>query len=148
MTQSPAQTNTPSAQPKERWLDRLLYGRNVDRNAKAKARLGLAIAGFAIIYAVIAGRLVLYGLSAEGHAARRAGGGDVIATARPDILDRNGIVLATDVRMPSLFGEPRRIIDVDEAVELLTATLPDLDAREVRERLSSNRGFAWLKREI
>jgi cell division protein FtsI (penicillin-binding protein 3) len=75
-------------------------------------------------------------------------GRDAVATARPDILDRNGDILATDVRMPSLFGEPRRIIDVDEAVELLTATLPDLDAAELRERLSSKKGFVWLKREI
>ena len=79
---------------------------------------------------------------------RRAGSQDAVATARPDILDRNGQILATDVRMPSLFGEPRRIIDVDEATELLTAVLPDLDASEVRERLGSKRGFAWLKREI
>jgi hypothetical protein len=41
------------------------------------------------------------------------------------------------VKTPSLFAEPRKIIDVDEAVELLTAVLPDLDASEVRERLSS-----------
>ena len=46
-------------------------------------------------------------------------------------------ILATDVKTPSLFAEPRRIIDVDEAVELLTAVLPDLDPTEVRERLSS-----------
>ena len=64
-----------------------------------------------------------------------------IATARPDIVDRNGEVLATDVKAPSLFGEPRRIIDKDEAIELLTATLPDLDTSEVRDRLSSKKGF-------
>ncbi len=58
---------------------------------------------------------------------------DAIATARPDIVDRNGEVLATDVKAPSLFGEPRRIIDKDEAIELLTATLPDLDTGEVRD---------------
>ena len=57
-------------------------------------------------------------------------------------------ILATDVKAPSLFGEPRRIIDKDEAIELLTATLPDLDVGEVRERLSSKKGFVWLKREI
>ena len=49
---------------------------------------------------------------------------DAVATARPDILDRNGEILATDVRTPSLFGEPHRIIDVDEAAELLTAVMP------------------------
>jgi cell division protein FtsI (penicillin-binding protein 3) len=148
MTDIPARGGDAIPASKDSLLDRLLYGRNVDRGVKARARIGLAIVAFALIYAVIAGRLVLYGLSPEGQAARRAGGSDVVATARPDILDRNGAVLATDVRMPSLFGEPRRIIDVDEAVELLTATLPDLDAKELRERLSSNKGFVWLKREI
>jgi len=40
-----------------------------------------------------------------------------------------------------LFGEPRRIIDKDEAIELLTAALPDLDEAEARTRLSSRQGF-------
>jgi cell division protein FtsI (penicillin-binding protein 3) len=87
-------------------------------------------------------------LAADSRVAHHGGTGDAIATARPDILDRNGEVLATDVRVPSLYGEPRRIIDVDEAVELLTADLPDLDPGEARERLSSRRGFVWLKRDI
>ena len=74
---------------------------------------------------------------------------DAVATARPDILDRNGKILATDVRAPSLFAEPRRIIDVDEAVELLTAVLPDLDADGIaRSARARKRGFVWLKREI
>jgi cell division protein FtsI (penicillin-binding protein 3) len=68
--------------------------------------------------------------------------------SRPDIFDRSGRLIATDVRAPSLFGEPRKIIDTDEAVEQLAAILPDLDTREMRERLSSKRGFVWLKREI
>jgi cell division protein FtsI (penicillin-binding protein 3) len=132
----------------QRFIRSLLYGRNVDRAAKARARVGLAIIAFAAIYAVIGGRLVLFALGADGPNARRAASQDRIATARPDIVDRNGEVLATDVKAPSLFGEPRRIIDKDEAIELLTATLPDLDTVEVRERLSSRKGFVWLKREI
>jgi cell division protein FtsI (penicillin-binding protein 3) len=139
--------------PAEPWRQRLirslLYGRNVDRAAKARARVGFAILAFAVIYAVIGGRLVMFGISGDSHgAARRTAAQDAIATARPDIVDRNGEVLATDVKAPSLFGEPRRIIDKDEAIELLTATLPDLDTAEVRERLSSKKGFVWLKREI
>src|SRR5262249_17378138 len=124
------------------------YGRNVDRAAKAKARVGLAILIFALGYVVIAGRLVLFAVSPDAHMARRSIGSDAIATARPDILDRKGEILATDVRVPSLFAEPQRIIDVDEAAELLTAVMPDLDASEVRERLASRRRFVWLKREI
>ena len=43
----------------------------------------------------------------DSHGARRTASQDAIATARPDIVDRNGEVLATDVKAPSLFGEPR-----------------------------------------
>jgi len=91
---------------------------------------------------------VMFAVGADSHGARRTASQDAIATARPDIVDRNGEVLATDVKAPSLFGEPRRIIDKDEAIELLTATLPDLDEAEARTRLSSRKGFVWLKREI
>ncbi|MGX9427443.1 MULTISPECIES: peptidoglycan D,D-transpeptidase FtsI family protein [Bradyrhizobium] len=142
----------PSTKPAEPWRQRLirglLYGRNVDRSAKARARVGLAIIAFAAVYAIIAGRLVMFAMGADSHGARRTASQDAIATARPDIIDRNGAILATDVKAPSLFGEPRRIIDKDEAIELLTATLPDLDTAEVRDRLSSRKGFVWLKREI
>jgi cell division protein FtsI (penicillin-binding protein 3) len=141
-----------SVKPMEPWRQRLirglLYGRNVDRSAKARARVGFAMLAFAAVYAVIGGRLVMFALGGDSHGARRAAAQDAIATARPDIVDRNGEVLATDVKAPSLFAEPRRIIDKDEAIELLTATLPDLDTGEVRERLSGRKGFVWLKREI
>ncbi len=138
-----------SPEPVRRRLARaLLYGK-VDRNAKARARVGLAILMFAAVYGVIAGRLVLYAIVPESHAARRGAAIDAVATARPEITDRNGEILATDVNVPSLYGEPRRLIDVDEAVELLSAVLPDLDAKETRDRLADKRkGFVWLKREI
>jgi cell division protein FtsI (penicillin-binding protein 3) len=138
----------PARQPwRRRLVGTLLYGRDVDRAAKARARIGLAILVFAVGYAVIAGRLVLFAALPEGHS-RRVVAHDAVATARPDILDRNGEILATDVRTPSLFAEPQRIIDVDEASELLTAVMTDIDSGELRERLSSKRRFVWLKREI
>ena len=132
----------------QRLRQALIYGRVVDRNVKAKARLGLAILAFAAIYGVITLRLVMFASLSDGYGERRGAGPDAVATARPDILDRNGQILATDVKTPSLFAEPRKIIDVDEAIELLTAVLPDLDTNELRERLSSKRGFVWLRREI
>ena len=138
----------PAEPLRRRLLRSLLYGRNSNRAAKARARVGLAIIAFVVVYGVIAVRLVMFAAVSDGRVAHRVVSGDAIATARPDILDRNGEVLATDVRVPSLYAEPRRLIDVDEAVELLTADLPDLDATELRERLSSRRGFVWLKRDI
>jgi cell division protein FtsI (penicillin-binding protein 3) len=149
MIRKPKPTESKLTEPwRQRLIRSLLYGRNVDRAAKARARVGFAILAFAAVYAVIGGRLVMYATVGDSHGARRNASQDAIATARPDIVDRNGEVLATDVKAPSLFGEPRRIIDKDEAIELLTGTLPDLETGEVRERLSGRKGFVWLKREI
>jgi cell division protein FtsI (penicillin-binding protein 3) len=144
-----ASLETGPPEPGRRSLVReLLYGRSVDRAAKTRARIGLTILAFALGYLIIAARLVMFAAAPETQGGRRAVLQDAVATARPDIVDRAGEILATDVRTPSLFGEPRRIIDVDEASELLTAVMPDIDAAELRERLASKRRFVWLKREI
>jgi cell division protein FtsI (penicillin-binding protein 3) len=68
---------------------------------------------------------------------------------RPDIVDRNGVVMATDIAVASLFADPRKIIDVDEAVELITATVPDIEAKSLRHKLTQpGRAFVWLKRQV
>src|ERR1700726_701543 len=152
MTSPDGATAPPTTAPPMRWhrraMQSLLYGRGVDRARKTQARLGLALVGFAAVYAIIAIRLVLYAALPDTHAVRRGGPQDAVATARPDILDRNGEILATDLKTSSLFAEPKRIIDPDEATELLAGVMPDLDSREVRDRLGSCPGFPWLKREI
>ncbi|MCW5680794.1 MAG: penicillin-binding protein 2 [Xanthobacteraceae bacterium] len=114
----------------------------------ARKRIVLLIAMFVCVYAVIAGRLIHLGVTREASAAQRQRTAEAVAQARPDVYDRKGRLIASDVRTPSLFAEPKRIIDVDEAAELLTRTLPDLDIHEVRARLRSKRYFAWLRREI
>jgi cell division protein FtsI (penicillin-binding protein 3) len=146
---TPAPAPSAPAEPwRRRLLRHLLYGRDGNRAAKARARVGLAILAFAVVYGVIAVRLVMFAAMSDGRVAHRVVSGDAIATARPEIVDRNGEVLATDVRVPSLYAEPRRLVDPDEAFELLTADLPDINAKELRERLQSRRGFVWLKRDI
>ncbi|MBS9475806.1 peptidoglycan D,D-transpeptidase FtsI family protein [Ancylobacter radicis] len=128
---------------------RLAAGRGrPEPHAVARARIILCMMVFACTYLAIGGRLAMFASAPEGTLARRAVSSDAVASARPDVLDRNGLVLATDVKSSSLFGEPRRLIDVDEAVEALTAVLPDLNVDELRQRLSTDRGFVWLKREI
>ena len=89
----------------------------------------------------------MLGLRPDVQQAARAGLISVSAP-RPDVVDRNGELMATDVSTVSVFAEPRRLIDKDEAVELLTAVLPDLDAKELRERIGSKKGFVWVKRAI
>ena len=114
---------------------------------KSTWRIRLVAMGFACLFGVIGGKLVYLGFKPEPQSLRRAAS-EAASRPRPEILDRNGEVLATDIKVMSVFAEPRRIIDKDEAVELITAVLPDVNAKELRERLGSRKGFVWVKRGI
>ncbi len=101
-----------------------------------------------VAYAAIGVKLVVLGLSHDPPQSLKGDAEQAVSGARPDLLDRNGEILATDVTAMSVFAEPNRIIDKDEAVELITAVLPDVDAKELRQRLGSRKGFVWVKRQI
>ncbi|MBA5777812.1 penicillin-binding protein 2 [Stappia sp. F7233] len=113
-----------------------------------KSRVLLTMGAFACVYALIASRLVMLGLAEPTSAASYISAQDSVAASRPDLVDRNGEILATDIKTASLYAEPRKIVDVDEAFEGLSSVLPELRQPSVRNRLASNAGFIWLKREL
>ena len=113
---------------------------------QARQRVGIIIAGFAVLFAVIGGRLAWYGF-AEPVTTASIGNPAIIAS-RPDIIDRNGELLATDLNMTSLYADPRRIVDPDEVVEKLAAVIPSLDWRDTHRKLRSKTAFQWLKRQL
>ncbi len=110
-------------------------------------RLVISLWAIAFFVAVVMGRLVWFGVSA---APVSVDGTVLNATlaSRPAILDRNGVTMALDIRVPSLFAEPRNILDVEEAVDAVVAVLPELDPARLRQRLSGDGGFAWVAREL
>jgi len=120
----------------------------VSRADKSGARIAQIAIIVGLAYLGIGGKLVNYGLSREPPQTLKGAADQAASGARPDLTDRNGRILATDVKTMSVFAEPKRIIDKDEAVELLTAVLPDVDAKELRERLTSKKGFVWVKRQV
>jgi cell division protein FtsI (penicillin-binding protein 3) len=124
---------------------RALLATRLDRSG---ARIRTAALGMFLAYAAIGAKLVFLGLSHDPPQTLRGAADQAVSGARPDLLDRNGDILAADIKTMSVFAEPNRIIDKDEAVELITAVLPDVDARELRERLGSRKGFVWVKRQI
>ncbi|EMS98421.1 penicillin-binding protein [Agrobacterium tumefaciens str. Cherry 2E-2-2] len=124
-----------------------LLGSAARRRVDARMRLGILIAVFAVIYAVVAARLVQYGLAEPVATAWINTGANAVAS-RPDIVDRNGTLLATDLNMVSLYADPRRIVDPDEVVEKLATVIPNLDWRETHRRLRSDTGFQWLRRQL
>jgi cell division protein FtsI (penicillin-binding protein 3) len=124
--------------------------RNLFRMSSEKtgARIGLIILAFGGVFTVISGRLIMLAAAPSEPGRLQKATSNNISAARPDIVDRNGQIMATDIRSMSVFVEPRKILDKDEAVELLTAVLPDLNAKQLRDRLNRKSGFEWVKREI
>ncbi|QPC88207.1 penicillin-binding protein 2 [Mesorhizobium sp. NBSH29] len=112
---------------------------------RARTRVLMTMTAFFSFYAAIGGRLVYLGLqdpeAFNGPVSR-------VTASRPDIVDRNGDVLATDIKTASLFAEPRRIVDADEAIEKIATVLPDLDFEQTYNKLKSGAGFVWLKRQL
>ena len=115
---------------------------------KSTRRVKLIAWVFVLVYCAIVGKLIYFGLLPTSPQSAYRGASETVAAARPDILDRNGEILATDIKVTSVFADPRQIIDRDEAVDQLTGVLPDLDPRELREKLGWRRGFVWVKRAV
>ncbi|WP_193335216.1 peptidoglycan D,D-transpeptidase FtsI family protein [Devosia beringensis] len=124
-----------------------LDGARKVRGNLTQARIRWMILALVLGFGLVGARLVQLGLvetdsTIEGQAR------DLITATRPPILDRNGLEMAVDIRVPSLFAEPRRIIDVEEAVRKLRTVLPDLSETWLRNRLTGEQGFVWVQREL
>ncbi len=115
---------------------------------RSQSRITLAIMMICAVYTVISFKLIYFGILEPGEPPYITNLDPSTSARRPDLVDRAGRMLATDIKTASLYGEPRRIVDVDEAVERLASVLPDLDMEQVYRRLSSDAGFVWLRREL
>lgn len=124
-----------------------LDGGRKARGNLTKARIRWVIAALLLVFATVGGRLIQLGATVTDSSIEGVER-DVITASRPPILDRNGLEMAVDIRVPSLFAEPRRIIDVEEAVQKLRTVLPELDEDWLRKRLTGDKGFVWVKREL
>jgi cell division protein FtsI (penicillin-binding protein 3) len=113
-------------------------------------RLLVTAALFVVAFAVIGLRLVDVTLIKPTGKADLAQHAPVEKTefSRADITDRNGVLLATTLVSPSLFANPKQIIDATEATKKLVAVLPELSESEVYAKLTSDRSFVWLKRQL
>ncbi|MBO9587513.1 penicillin-binding protein 2 [Devosia sp.] len=117
------------------------------RGNLTQARIRWMILALVLGFGAVGGRLVQLGM-VETDTTIEGQTRDAITATRPPILDRNGLEMAVDIRVPSLYAEPRRIIDIEEAVTKLRTVLPDLSEEWLRNRLTGDKGFVWLRREL
>ncbi len=122
-------------------------------HALETARHRLVVGGllFAVAFAVVGGRLVDVTLLTEAREPRaaRVPNTGPLELARADIVDRNGVLLATSLVTQSLYANPKLIANPEATARRLAAVLPGLDEKTVRERLASDqRSFVWIRRSL
>jgi cell division protein FtsI (penicillin-binding protein 3) len=118
------------------------------RRGISPRRIGIVIAGFAAIFLVIGGRLVQIGIVPDAQTVDRVAAEHSLSVRRPDVVGRDGRLLATDIRSASVFADPKQMIDGDEAANKLATVLPGLDAIRLRRKFAKDRGFVWIAREL
>src|ERR1700757_2968064 len=116
-----------------------------------RSRLFFTSVLFACVFAVVALRIVevvvLEGGSSQSHMPRFRVPAPP-APARADIVDRNGKLLAATLDSPSLYANPKQILDPADATRKLVRAFPSLKSDEVNAKLTSAKSFVYIKRHL
>jgi cell division protein FtsI (penicillin-binding protein 3) len=113
-----------------------------------RLRLLVLIVAFMSVFMIIQIRLVDI-MMLQSDRLGSAGQAYVMEGAdRGKILDAHGNVIATTLITASLYGNPKMILDPMDAAKKLVATFPDLNVDVVYKKLTAEKGFVWLKRNL
>lgn len=113
----------------------------------ARQRTLLVISMFVISFLIIIARLTQLMIIDR---AKLQGQSHIIANviSRADIVDRNGIVIATSLPTVSAYACPHEIIDINESTKKICSIFNEFDVNTLKEKLSSNKKFLWIKRHL
>ena len=143
-------SNVPAVVPADRSAD---PSTGIDTAIETgRNRLLLAAALFLLGFGTIGWRLIDLTTTPRGVEPRTAPATQAapaaIPSTRADIVDRHGMMVATSLVLPSLYANPHEVIDPADAVAKLMRALPGLDRDELMTRLTSDRSFVWVKRNL
>lgn len=138
----------------KRKASRIFVVESTGKKVLEQSRLRLCCIGLVFLFSFLAigGRMfevaVLWGWQQPEEAALAEYRATKPQHPRAEITDRNGIVLATTLRTASLFANPKIIRRPVEVAEQLAKIFPELNEKELAKRLSSDRSFMWVKRNM
>ena len=67
---------------------------------------------------------------------------------RNEITDRNGVLLAVDLDIVSVYANPKLLFNPASTTEKLCKIFPELKKTALLKLLNSNKSFVWIKRNI
>jgi cell division protein FtsI (penicillin-binding protein 3) len=126
-------------------LQRVLQARALECARDRLLATGLI---FLLLFLTIGGRLVSFTMKEPGDDLALAAADQGAAVRRGDIVDRNGIILATSLPTASLYADPKSVIDAAAAAAQLRQVLPALDQDWLLNRLTRKGRFVWIRRNL
>ena len=123
-----------------------LHGVHKSTIEVARKRLLLGAGLFIVGFFVVSLRLIEVALFSDARnlSARNEAIKVDVGPARADIVDRNGVVLATSLTAQSLHANPQDIRNPVRAAARLVGVLPELNSKDVALQLKSDKRFVWL----
>jgi len=123
------------------------------KQAIETARNRLLVGGslMAAAFFVVGVRLFDLAVFNETEDLRRAASREIArpaSMARADIVDRNGVLLATSLKTASLFANPRKIGNPTDVARRLVEIIPDMSEEVIAARLGADKNFVWLRRNL
>lgn len=114
----------------------------------ARDRLLAAGLVFVVAFLICAGRLVDLGAFGGGSTDGPVAAAVTGTVGRGDIVDRNGVLLATSLPTASLFADPKEVLDPRAASAALAQVFPSLDRNWLQSMLTHDSRFVWLRRNL
>jgi len=103
-----------------------------------------------LLFTVLAARIVelnIYGADEINKSTTSSRSLDFILK-RGDIVDRQGVLLATNLTTASLFINAKEVIEPTLSAKKLHEALPDISLNELENKFTSGKSFHWIKRHV
>jgi len=112
-------------------------------------RLFVVMLMFGLVFLMIAGRLYVATVLAGPDPVRKQGNNlQSGVPLRADIVDRHGVLLASNLSSPSVYANPTNVLDPAASARQLHEIFPELSYEHLLEELTSKKSFVWIKRSI
>lgn len=114
----------------------------------AKHRTLFAISMFISLYLLLIARLVYVMVLNNQSISNRFNDSFHFFICRADIVDRNDVIIATSLPTVSVYAIPHEILNHKESAQKLSNIFPDLNFENLFAKLSSEKKFVWIKRNL